>query len=430
MAQIDGIIFAALQEELTVLHAVLRHDDRARYLGTTKRFDVLVDLYRLNLPALDPYPEDTYVIGVTSSHGIGGERMSTFVGRVLARAKPQFAILTGIAAAVAVKYVDLGDVVAASQIYSYNDVAVDGDQFEFRTQGYQVDALLRRAVGHLGARLEDQERWREDRVREIEAHVERFNEAAENPDIRPPPAAAKPRLVVETGAGGPFLIRSEGFRDSLKGKMGVHPKLAWVEMESAGFMEATTDHRVPAMVIKGISDLGDEAKTRTEDDTGGYWRLAAACNAAATTIEALRLRPFRSLGVNSVRLDGTTDGDFAVRQRVLSTVQGSQTLGFPRLMRTLGPCLGLSLEVSALEADGTTVAPDASHHTIESYASDSQGVVMSRSETGIKWKFDDSESRFEFGAVLILPRPATRLKVTIERTISETFEDEVSLDGR
>lgn len=58
-------------------------------------------------------------------------------------------------------------------------------------------------------------------------------------------------------------------------------------MESSGFMAAAQHAEVPATVIKGISDVGDRAKAKLEQETGGFFRVFACCNAALAALHIL-----------------------------------------------------------------------------------------------------------------------------------------------
>lgn len=119
--------------------------------------------------------------------------------------------------------------------------------------------------------------------------------------VRAPSTLDAPHLVVEIAGGGPFLLRDRGFAQALRrsakdpiaeGQIRVaspvHPKLVSAEMESHGFMRAAHEQRIPATVIKGISDDGDEEKAALEKKTGGFYRALACSNAGLVALHMLR----------------------------------------------------------------------------------------------------------------------------------------------
>ena len=145
--------------------------------------------------------------------------------------------------------------------------------------------------------------WQNDCVRHIHRVVDEVN-AGRRVLIQKPAVIERPHLQPGIVAGGPFLLRDRNFRDALRrhpteralaGKAAisvagpVHPKLLSAEMESKGFMAAAHDASVPATVIKGISDDGDEGKAELEHKTGGFYRVFACSNAVLAAVHVLAL---------------------------------------------------------------------------------------------------------------------------------------------
>lgn len=238
-------------------------------------------------------------IATASAHQMGAVDMGVFAARQFERFRPRSAALVGIAAAVDAGELRLGDVPFASQILSYDDIAIENGVLTFRTEGYQVDPRMRRAVGELRSSPTVYQPWQNECVESIASVVKQTN-ALKPQQISLPSNLQPPHLVVEVAAGGPFLLRDRDFRNSLRTSpeqqrltslkitAPVHPKLVSVEMESHGFMRAAREHGVPASVIKGISDLGDHDKAKLELATKGFYRVFACCNAVLATLHILR----------------------------------------------------------------------------------------------------------------------------------------------
>ncbi len=165
----------------------------------------------------------------------------------------------------------------------------------FRTEGYQSNPDMRRAVGAFRSSRTTYMPWRDACLELMPKIVPTLNDLRQKPII-PPVNIDRPHMVVDVTAGGPFLLRDAEFRDSLKQlpeasrikvTAPVHPKLVSVEMESHGFMNAAHEQGIPACVIKGICDDGDDNKGEIEKETGGYYRAYACSNAILAVLHIL-----------------------------------------------------------------------------------------------------------------------------------------------
>ncbi|MFY0579193.1 AAA family ATPase [Cystobacter fuscus] len=302
-APIDLLLLTALTEEAQVAVAVL--DAVATQVGETGG----IRLYNYSL-----WPGREACIAVASAHQMGAVAMGVFAAPLLDRLRPRTACLIGIAAAVDTAAVQLGDVPFASQVFSYDDIAVEDGVLTFRTQGYQVDPMMRAAVGELRLSVATYRPWQEECQLVIRTVVDVLNQLRPAP-IKPPKLKRLSHLVVETIAGGPFLLRDQDFRGALRDlpKHGsssvagpVHPKLVSAEMESHGFMRAAHEHHVGAIVLKGISDVGDKDKAKVEKKTGGFFRAYACSNAVLAALHTLRRHKALSEKNHSMLDGGTT----------------------------------------------------------------------------------------------------------------------------
>ncbi|HLK99141.1 MAG TPA: hypothetical protein VK539_01085 [Myxococcaceae bacterium] len=300
---IDLLLLTALTEEAQVTVAVL--DAVATQVDVTGR----VRLYDYPLSA-----GRVARVAVVSAHQMGAVAMGVFAAPLLSSLRPRTACLIGIAAAVDTAAVHLGDVPFASQVFSYDDIAVEDGVLTFRTQGYQVDPMMRAAVGELRLSAATYRPWQDECERVIETVVGVLNQLRQVP-IKPPKLERPSHLVVEIVAGGPFLLRDQDFREALHDlpkhrsvsvAAPVHPKLVSAEMESHGFMRAAHEHNVGAIVLKGISDVGDKDKARVEKETGGFFRAYACSNAVLAALHILRRREAISDQSHGVSKGGTS----------------------------------------------------------------------------------------------------------------------------
>jgi nucleoside phosphorylase/tetratricopeptide (TPR) repeat protein len=312
---IDILIITALTEEHQVVTAVL--NELAANNGTEND----ITLYNFQRDY-----DTNYLIGVVCAHQMGATKMGTFAAPVLKNISPKAAVLIGIAASVDNSAVNIGDVPFSSHVLSYDDIAIEDGKMTFRTEGYQSDPKMRKAVGTLRSSTSTYTPWRNACIEIMPKVIKELNELCSQ-IITPPKEVARPHLVVEVTAGGPFLLRDAEFRDSLKKlpdlsaikvSAPVHPKLVSVEMESHGFMNAAHEQGIPACVLKGISDDGDQNKRRLEKETGGYFRAFACSNAVLAMLHILLTtsnQSQESKSVNSTHNEGTK---YSVNQTLVS----------------------------------------------------------------------------------------------------------------
>lgn len=243
-------------------------------------------------------------IGVASANLQGASTMSAVAARQFERYKPSCAALIGIAAAVDTDELSLGDVPFANQVVGTDDMSIADGVLTFRTEGFQCDSRVRTAFGALRSDVNRYEAWQIDCLINLPILISELN-ILRRIQITQPTGLAAPHILGGTVAGTPFLIRDSNFRDDLRKSkpeaanyrkiqvsQPLHPKLLSTEMESHGFMRAASEAQVPAVVLKGISDDGDENKSELEKETGGFYRAFACSNALRALLFSLETNPF------------------------------------------------------------------------------------------------------------------------------------------
>jgi nucleoside phosphorylase len=161
--------------------------------------------------------------------GAGTAGSAVEAERAITHFKPNTILFVGIAGGI--KDVDIGDVVAATEVYGYES-GKSGDQFFTRPKvGKSANTLVQRAKAE--ARKDD---WRQR---------------------LPPNRAAQPRVLVAPIAAGDKVISSKQSETFQLLKTSYNDAIA-VEMEGFGFLSAAFAHPdIQAIVIRGISDLID-----------------------------------------------------------------------------------------------------------------------------------------------------------------------------
>lgn len=185
---------------------------------------------------------------VASFNGAGNSQASAVTSMLISEFRPHAVFMMGIAAGMRGK-LKLGDVIVSERVVSYEGAAaLSGGVFvarpdmtkpEFRTQ-QDMGAYL--AQGSRLARLARHA----DSVGLVFPGSSTAGEVSTA--LNPTPA---------TVAAGEKLVRDENL---FKKMQELHGKVSVAEMEAHGVFEACTRHEVPALVIRGISDHGDQLK--------------------------------------------------------------------------------------------------------------------------------------------------------------------------
>lgn len=434
-ALIDFLILMALGDELEVVLEVLNIVTGQTY-EETQQFGPKLYLFGAQFVEKDGAPSGQYSVALGSNFEMAGAKMARFAQEVMGRCQPQVGILTGIAAAVKIGDVGLGDVVAADQVFSYENVAVEKGQLIPRRQGYQVHDAIRRAMHELRREHDRYREWQVECQKIIEQTVAKINEVRpKSKKITIPVLEDPPQIIIDLSASGPFLIRDSGFRDQL-GQTGndynadnskviwkerIDSKVSWAEMEAYGFMETAAKLAVPAIPIKGVSDLGDEAKNRIEHETNGFYRAFAAANAIFALLKALASRPIEPIYTNKTEIRFTRKTQYAmplVRNIQPKERKGKALLGFSELVLAQGPLLNLEVQIQAWDSEGHSVLPERHFCEIKNQ-SRSDLLDTALNDHTVKIQVNAECGKSSLGAALLYPRTVNKIKVRCEGPFSE-----------
>lgn len=264
----DVAVVVALKEEFRILferfrdrHTHLVDGDRAYYI-----FDVPTQA------GARSYRCVAVMVGE-----MGTNRTGVIVEKVLGRWSPSAVVLVGIAGGIHGD-VKLGDVIVASEVNNYLEGAkvagASGSAFQRGSDSFKTsNGLL-------------------DRVRNLEfagqAHFQRWQAGCGSRRAALPPNAnalvgdgllrEKPAQREGHIASGPLVVTSSEFvawiREGDRSCIGV-------EMEAGGLVIAThmDPSRSEALVIRGVSDFGDDRKAKLDDIGEGVLRQYAMQNA-------------------------------------------------------------------------------------------------------------------------------------------------------
>jgi len=199
------------------------------------------------------HPEHRVALGVT---GAGTTTAAALTERARAEFSPTAMMFVGIAGGLR-DSVDIGDVVVATKVYSYQGGRSETDGFLVRPRSWEPSHRLDQAA----RRLPRRNAWYDFLSEEARAAA---------PLVHFDPIAVGDSLLNSTTSNLACLIRTS-YNDAVA-----------VEMEGSGFAHAAAlGDQVPAVVVRGISDHADGMKANA-DRAGG--QPVAARNAAAFAI--------------------------------------------------------------------------------------------------------------------------------------------------
>jgi nucleoside phosphorylase len=193
--------------------------------------------------------------------GEGNQTAAIVTERAATMFAPEAVLFVGVAGALKGD-IRLGDVVVATRTYFYPGGKDDNDGFQARPQAWD-------APHHL-------EQW----ARYI-ARLGNWQQRRPVGDQPPTPVHFKPiaagDMVLGSRTSSMITRIRRYYNDS-----------AAVEMEGAGVARAAHLNRMPALIVRGVSDNADEGKAMA--DRAG-WQQAAAANAAAFAIDLIASLP-------------------------------------------------------------------------------------------------------------------------------------------
>jgi nucleoside phosphorylase/ADP-ribose pyrophosphatase YjhB (NUDIX family) len=183
--------------------------------------------------------------------GKGNQSAAVITERAAAEFAPAAVIFVGVAGALQ-PHLALGDVVVATHVYAYHGATSQDDGLAARPRTWELS----------------------HRVHQIAAHLERTGEWAREL----PGGPSLPRVHFGPVAAGEIAHYS-AVSDASQWLRDHYSDAVAVEMEAAGVAQAGhLNDALPAVMVRGISDYGDQSKSAT-DDAG--WQPQAAANAAA-----------------------------------------------------------------------------------------------------------------------------------------------------
>lgn len=221
--------------------------------------------------------------------------------RLLARWSPRTMVMLGIAAGIH-SDVRVGDVIIASQVDNYLDSskAVPGntpEAFEFSLGGTVFHAdfdFLTQLRNFEFAQSHAFTRWQE-------ACVQALTELVPQDKVRTALfekglVRSTPNVIDVHLASGPTVGAAQQFTEWLRRTQDRNLKA--LEMESAGFMAAAVRRVEPArtLVLRGISDYGDERKQQLDEVGEGALRRYAMRNATRLLFQLLETGVLPGLG--------------------------------------------------------------------------------------------------------------------------------------
>jgi nucleoside phosphorylase len=267
-SQVDIAIVTILQEEYEAVKRRLKNVRRDP--GTKDQ----PNQYAWVLGEIETTNGDTYQVVLAMTLHPGNTSGSLGTSKTVARWRPRYVLLVGIAGGLPREQLALGDVVVSKQIVSYEYGKVERNAFNPRPDFvYQIDGPLLRGAASLG-----ETNWRSGLGR------------------RPRTDRGESKILVGIVGSGEKVIddRSADFFAAVEKAF---TKLLAVEMEGAGAAAAIQEARdegraVGFLMIRGISDMPPDKKTRAKRPAAGkkdapavsdrdQWKSYAA-NAAAS----------------------------------------------------------------------------------------------------------------------------------------------------
>lgn len=270
-----GILFALKEEFIEQLNDFLQE--------YTPDYDSERNVYHYHFQPVvkgKPYP---YHCIATFVGGMGPTEAALATEKFIDKWKPATTVLVGIAGALD-DDVMLGDVVIASQVDLYQEdskaIPGVGEDYKLQLSGkvYTPSSKLRVLTEHFEtAQREMFLNWQTKCASELSAylglsHVE-LQKMITNKLLRPQPQIATGHI-----ASGPTVGNALAFKNWLKKER--DRKFLALEMEAGGFMMALHEREYArALVLRAISDYGDERKKELDRLDKGIFRRYAVRNA-------------------------------------------------------------------------------------------------------------------------------------------------------
>lgn len=280
-SSIDVGIVIALREEFIELHDQIADKCESVRDSATGNYYYLFDYQCANR-------ETCYRCVATFAGSMGPTKAGLITQRLVNEYKPNTLVMLGIAAGLSGD-VKLGDVVVATVVDAYmeNSKAEGQDEFSFALSGevYRPSGdLVNFAQNFQFAHRDAFQQWLRKCSNELLGLFP--NEEYLDNLIKEGLIRDKAHLIAGHIASGPTVGAAEAFNNWLKRR---NRKYLALEMEAAGLMAAVYEEATPrrTLVLRAVSDYGDQRKGELDGVNSGAFRLYAIRNAIALLWEFL-----------------------------------------------------------------------------------------------------------------------------------------------
>jgi nucleoside phosphorylase len=272
---VDVGIVIALKEEFTELHNQIKDSCKAVRDQTTGGYYYLFEHQCVN-------QETCYRCVATFAGNMGPTKAGLVTQRLVTEFKPSTIVMLGIAAGIT-DDVKLGDVIVATQVDAYmeNSKAEGEDEFTLALGGeiYRPSAdVVNFSQNFQFVYSNEFQQWQDSCARELTRlfpDKERLDALIKQGLLR-----EQAHLIAGHIASGPTVGAAQGFIQWLKRR---NRKYLGLEMEAAGLMAAVYEEAIPrrTLVLRAVSDCGDQRKGNLDKINSGAFRLYAIRNAIA-----------------------------------------------------------------------------------------------------------------------------------------------------
>ena len=250
-------IVVALPEELGYLTDLLPSAESIQVEGTY--------FYRLDL---------TPVSAICCLAGeMGTLPAMSAANRLLTFAEVRVVVLLGLAGGIDGS-VEIGDVVVADEVNEFQarskaESTTTGYEVQYSGRHWSLEFAIKESIRHFQYSCPSGfSKWQAQITDDFNAI-----DFPNKDDVCSLPA----KLHLGPMASGNIVAASSAFRDEIRR---INRKFVAIDMEAAGVAYAASEkvHSVPWLVVRGVSDQGDEQK-KSLDDKGGVWRRYCVRNA-------------------------------------------------------------------------------------------------------------------------------------------------------
>lgn len=285
---VDYLLVIALDEEyrsaLATLSDIFSHRPIIKPQGPVVS---MLSVLKLGMPQ----DEREELLVAVSPGRMGHAAIAAVLPDVINRWRPRDIILIGISGSLDSKDLLLGDVIVPMKVFGYAEAKVERvggkENWAFRTLGDRPASHARTEIQAISDTPELLSAWQKDCRRAGSQYAQIAERIAEM-------GGDRPKIHIHPNdslATGNVVVASKQFGKELQTK--VSPTIRAVDMEAGGLFEALTqsDWRGSVLVLRGISDYSDKAKSRLERTSKDRWRLYAMQNAVRLAASLIRQRP-------------------------------------------------------------------------------------------------------------------------------------------